>query len=607
MQNFVQRSIKWKINSMVIIIVFLALFASTVISINRESKTLYDELEDKGKMTATPFVGIAEEGIKKGNYDFLRKSYKDLMQSDSEIRYMVLVDNIGKAIVHSSLEREGQIFNDPVGIKAATTEISLAQLYKRETGEVLYDISVPVSADGKHWGAVRLGIPVEVLNKAQATARNSAIAVAVIVIIFSMVLTLAVVRSIIRPVTQVVEKAKLVSLGDFTQTIEVRTNDEIGLMARAFNDMIGNIKNLITEVKNTAGQVTDTSLLLSKNSDESAKVVSQVASAIQEVAMSNTEQSQNVTETVKIINQLGDAIGHIAGGAQEQATSVNQVSRTVGEMASSIEAVASNAQQVLDATMQTSEVAKNGSQAVLHTVTGMGKIKDKVYETAEKIKELGDHSQQIGEIIEVIDDIAEQTNLLALNAAIEAARAGEHGKGFAVVADEVRKLAERSGKATKEIAVLITNIQKGTERAVVAMEEGTREVEAGVRLATGAGTALDEILRTVNEALNQVRNISTEAQNVAVRSTEVVESIENVAAITEQNTAATEQMAAGSDQAVSSITQISAVSEKSAAAAEQVSASTEEMTATIEEIALSAKALAKMSGNLNSLVEKFSV
>ncbi|MHB9093383.1 MAG: methyl-accepting chemotaxis protein [Eubacteriales bacterium] len=607
MQNFVQRSIKWKINLMVIIIVFLALFASTVISINRESKTLYNELEDKGRMTATPFAGISVEGIKKGNYDFLRKSYKDLMQSDSEIRYIVLVDNTGKAIVHSNLEREGRIFNDSVGIKAATSEISLAQLYKQDTGEILYDISVPVSVDGKHWGAVRLGIPVEVLNKAQATARNSAIAVAIIVIILSIILTLVVVKSIIHPVNQVVEKAKLVSLGDFTQTIDVRTNDEIGLMANAFNEMVGNIKNLINEVKNTTGQVTDTSLRLSKNSDESAKVVSQVASAIQEVAMGNTEQSKNVMETVKIINQLGDAVGHIASGAQEQATSVNLVSRTVGEMALSIEAVATNAQQILNATMQTSEVAKNGSQAVLDTVTGMGKIKDKVYETAEKIKELGDHSQQIGEIIEVIDDIAEQTNLLALNAAIEAARAGEHGKGFAVVADEVRKLAERSGKATKEIAVLITNIQKGTERAVVAMEEGTREVEAGVRLATGAGTALDEILRNVNEALNQVRNISAEAQNAAISSTEVVQSIENVAAITEENTAATEQMAAGSDQAVSAITQISAVSEKSAAAAEQVSASTEEMTATIEEIALSAKALTKMSGTLNSLVEKFSV
>ncbi|WP_242653761.1 methyl-accepting chemotaxis protein [Thermincola potens] len=126
---------------------------------------------------------------------------------------------------------------------------------------------------------------------------------------------------------------------------------------------------------------------------------------------------------------------------------------------------------------QNGAVATNGGQAVERTVKGMLQVKDAVFETARKINELGEQSQKIGEIIQVIDDIAEQTNLLALNAAIEAARAGEHGKGFAVVADEVRKLAERSSKATKEIADLITNIQKGTKVAVESMQVGTREVD----------------------------------------------------------------------------------------------------------------------------------
>lgn len=138
----------------------------------------------------------------------------------------------------------------------------------------------------------------------------------------------------------------------------------------------------------------------------------------------------------------------------------------------------------------------------------MERIKTTVTESGERIKQLGEQSKAIGEIIQVIDDIAEQTNLLALNAAIEAARAGEHGKGFAVVADEVRKLAERSGKATKEIANLIISIQKGTDNAVSAMEKGISEVENGSRFAHDAGQALKEILVTVERANQQVQIIS---------------------------------------------------------------------------------------------------
>jgi methyl-accepting chemotaxis protein len=209
----------------------------------------------------------------------------------------------------------------------------------------------------------------------------------------------------------------------------------------------------------------------------------------------------------------------------------------------------------------------------------MRRIKDTIEPAAAKVKELGERSAEIGSIVEVIDDIAEQTNLLALNAAIEAARAGEHGKGFAVVADEVRRLAERSSKATKEISQLITAVQNGTAEAVAAMNEGTQEVEEGSKLALDAGKSLADILTAVEATNNQVQMISSAAQQMTASSTAVVKSTDNISSISEEN----------------------------AAAAEEVSASTEEMSVQVEDMAASAESLTKMAENLKVLVGRFNL
>lgn len=246
-----------------------------------------------------------------------------------------------------------------------------------------------------------------------------------------------------------------------------------------------------------------------------------------------------------------------------------------------------------------------GAGAVDKTVLGMRSIQKTVSVSAGKVRELGQYSEQIGTIVEAIDDIAGQTNLLALNAAIEAARAGEHGKGFAVVADEVRKLAERSGKATKEIASLIGTVQSGTVEAVRAMEAGAREVEGGVALAEDAGKALESILKAVELTRAQVEEIAAAAQEMSSASGEVVKSMDEVASIVEENTAATEEMAAGSSQVSKAVEQIAAISEENSAAAEEVSAATEEMNAQVEEVVASSKELAQMAEELQAVVAQF--
>ena len=434
------------------------------------------------------------------------------------------------------------------------------------------------------------------------------IAVLLLAVVVGVGIALFLAQGISRPVRQVAMAARQLAEGDLTvEELRVSTGDELGEMAKAFNRMTTNLRDLIGRVGKSAQTVASASEQLNSATEQVAQAAQGVAQAVSQVAQGATSQSKSVQETSQVVEQLRTAIGQIASGAQEQARSAQQTSGVVNQMVKAIEDVADKAQNVSASSQQATESARTGSRVVAQTVTGMGRIQQRVLESAERIKELGKLSDQIGEITQVITDIADQTNLLALNAAIEAARAGEHGKGFAVVAEEVRKLAERAGTSAKEIAGLIHNIQDGTALAVKAMEQGTTEVQEGSRLAADAGKALEGILGVVERTTRDVEAITAAAEQIAASSQEVVKSVESVAAITEENTAATEEMAAGSDQVTRSVEGIASVSQENAAASEEVSASVEEMNASMEEIAASAQSLAQVGNELQNQVALFRV
>jgi methyl-accepting chemotaxis protein len=415
--------------------------------------------------------------------------------------------------------------------------------------------------------------------------------------------------SIVRPLRHVTRQLQQIAdgAGDLTKTIVVRSRDEIGLLAESFNRMTASLADMVRELVQAAHQIADRSGNVKQQSENANSASGQVKSALEQVAGGAQRQAQRVHSAHLTMEELAQAISQIAAGAQQQASQVQNTMTTVTTMISKMGVVAGDTSELSRAAQDAAETAHRGAAIIDKTLEGMDVIRQQVLGSAEKVQELGAHGVRIGEMLQVITDIANQTNLLALNAAIEAARAGEQGRGFAVVADEVRKLAELAANSVKEIRMLIGSIQKGTQEAVDAITESSRGVEEGVSLASEAGKALKEILLTVERTTAGIGRISGATQEVLGQTQAVSAAVEDVAAVSQENSAATEEMAAGADEVSRVIQDVNGISQSNSAAVQEVSAAMAEVNNSLEEMTTAAQEMAHIADRLQSLVGKFRV
>jgi methyl-accepting chemotaxis protein len=273
------------------------------------------------------------------------------------------------------------------------------------------------------------------------------------------------------------------------------------------------------------------------------KIVESINTVSSSLERALRDVSEAVSATASASNQISSSTEEMAAGAQEQTSQAGEVAGAVEEMTKTILENSRNAGVAANTAKKAQESAEEGGRVVNETIDGMKRIAKAVQLTAETVRELGKSSDQIGEIINVIDDIADQTNLLALNAAIEAARAGEQGRGFSVVADEVRKLAERTTKATKEIAGTIKKIQVDTAGAVKSMEEGTGEVERGIQLVNHAGSSLQGIVGVIQEVTDKISQIAVASEQQSSTSEEIAKNVEAISKVTAETAMGTQQVA----------------------------------------------------------------
>jgi methyl-accepting chemotaxis protein len=410
-------------------------------------------------------------------------------------------------------------------------------------------------------------------------------------------------RQVVLYFEEIVATANQLAQGNLTSTLTPRSEkDTLGV---AFNQMTQQLRKLIGSVSTNANSLNSASQELAQTANQAHSTTVQMSQTIRDASAGILEQAKTITSTAEAVVKMDQAVSGVVQSFGEQRQMISQATDITTQLSQQINNVADNARVVNETSAKASALARNGAARMGETIAGIGSVKEKVGLSAEKVEQMGVHSQQISAFVQTIDDIARQTNLLALNAAIEAARAGEQGKGFAVVAAEVRSLAVKSSLATKEITKLIGSLQVTVNETIEAMNKGSIEVETGMNSGLQTEQALVDILQTVETVDNEARQSAEAAQKMSQSANQMVRIIDQIAALVERNTALTGAMKTDSTHATQSIENIASVSEQSSAAMEEMGVSAENMSDQVEEVNKAMLALAEMAQMLQKLVAEF--
>jgi len=490
-------------------------------------------------------------------YDELDNRIADLLQSFPDYSYdeiSIIAPRNNKAFLLYSTrqpfnsKRKVVLYPEIIDVLSQrTTQMKTEYL---EGGNSLYTAFSPVyNRNGEIIAVTRVDQNKQDVFAKQPGYLGGFLLLILICVILSFILSFILSRLVIKPIESFVSFVNKVSEGNYQLRYQQETTDEMGQIANAMNVMLEKLEGLIeTEADRDRLQNQITSLLkiVSAAADGDFTVKGEVqAGALGALSDSFnlmvSELSGLIRDVQNTSEQIATATGEVlkssdvmAAGANKQAKEIDSTSESVKNMADIIKYASDRSTQAAKAASQAAEVAKKGTEIVKSAIEGMHRIRNIVQDAARQVEILGQHSQEIGDILELISEIANRTNLLGLNATIEAARASESSRGFGVVAEEVRSLAERSGQAAKDIAILVENIQSGTSEAVKAMKVGTTEVEKETLKVDEAGSALKQILDMAQNSDQLINEISESFQQQTNTSANIANIMQNVAEIAQE-------------------------------------------------------------------------
>ncbi|OIK09774.1 methyl-accepting chemotaxis protein [Bacillus sp. MUM 13] len=459
----------------------------------------------------------------------------------------------------NEIYKPGQLFKDiaPIHLKTAKLAISsgkpqVTDIFKDSFG-TWRTVFTPVTYNGEIIAVLGIDYSAEYINKSLNSSTLNQILISLAGLIVMMSLLYFVINRLLRPLKKMVGIADSIAKGDLTVDINMAaaSKDEVGRLSGSIGEMVKNLNGLITNIHDTSSYL----------------------------AASAEELSANASETYEYSMKVSDDVAKVAKGNEITLRTTEESAAAIEETAYGIQKIAGSSFIVSESSTLTSREAKDGNYIIQRLIQQMSLINTSVNQIGSAIIKLNDNTTKIDDFVRIISDIANQTNLLALNAAIEAARAGEHGKGFAVVADEVRKLAEQSASSATQITELIRDIQQDSASSISVMEEGEENVEAGLKLTNEAGEVFKRILESAEEVAMQIHEVS----------------------------AASEQISASSEEVAASVNEMKATAQSTSEFSGRVSDATYEQLSSMEEIKATSNSLGKTAEELQELVGKFKI
>jgi methyl-accepting chemotaxis protein len=452
--------------------------------INQESAGR-DASDNNARLLSETLSFSVGAGLNDGNFDLIQTSF-NWAKKDPAVAFILILDESNQPIVE----------HNPRKLVYDVTK--LLQDVKLDDAKDIVMESRPVEYKGRKLGTTLVGVSMESVMTAIYREIFLSSVINIFILAIGILWVIRYTRVLVKDIKAIQES---IDNADLNTQFNASREDEMGQLQNSFDRFVGSIRDTLLQVSETATSVASASAQISSSTEE------------------------------------------MAAGSQEQTTQSEEIARAVEQMAKSIAVNSENAGEAAQTAEKAKSAAEQGGKVVLDTVGEMKQIANVVRESAGTIQNLGKSSDQIGEIIGVIEHIADQTNLLALNAAIEAARAGEQGRGFAVVADEVRKLAEQTTKATKQIASMIQQIQTDSHGAVRTMANATKQVDEGIILADRAGVSLHEIVDISQKVTHMVSQIAVANEEQSSTSEQISKNMEAIASVTQQTASGTQQIA----------------------------------------------------------------